>query len=393
MWFGRFDPGMVLLGLFFLFFFGRSAKIPTAVTTWGCYLSFFSAFVYALLKGRPKCRFSYADLVFAVYLIFVLFSALFSICKNYSLHYVFKELWIVLMYLLLRLFFVDYTDGVIRLLAVSLFILCFASVLLSPHVPPITGLFSHKNTFGIFAEIDFLILISGWVVPALAVLVLILISGCRLAVIISFLFGMLAIWKFKRELFVKAVFVFTALAVFAFALFPQIPQRFISLARFKDKSFADRMAIMRSSYKLAIRRFPYGWGYRRPWRCLCKKYPDVVKSALDRKGLFSFICRGGAHNTPLELLFEGGIVGVIFCVLLYAYAFYLFFKGFILRGGGGLEIICFLLLLALLVHGLGEVILYSKRGVLLFSILALCGNAEVKKYLEGHCGSEGDSES
>ncbi len=393
MWLNKLNPEVALLGLFFLFFFGRSAKIPTVLTTWGCYLSFFSALAYAILKKKARYKFACADLIFAAYVVFVLFSTVVSICRGHSLHYVFKELWIVMIYLFLRLFFADSTRIVLYLMAFSLFVLCIASAILSPHVPPITGLFSHKNTFGIFAEMDFLILVSNWFAPAIVILVLVLASGCRLAVIISFVFGMLAIWKFRRKLFAKAVVAFVAFSFFVLALFPQVSKRFTSLARFKDKSFEDRLAIMKASYGLALRRFPYGWGYRRPWKCLCKRYPSVVKGAIDREELFSFICRGGAHNTPLELLFEGGIVGAIFGVLLYFYAFYFFLKGFVFDKSINLETICFLLLLALLVHGVGEVILYSKRGVLLFSILALCGNAEVKKALEGCCGSENNSES
>ncbi len=370
------------LAVFFFLYFARSPLFPSGLTALGCYVSFFLAVALGLKRGWKRPSFSWSDAVFLLFLLFVVQGVFASFCFKKSLAYAFKELWIPLVYVLFRLFYSEEVRGALYCLLLPVFAVCALSFLLSTSPGDVRGLFSHKNTFGIFSEMSFLFLlyaaadVPALFIPCVASLLMVVLSGCRASIAISVLFGLPALFA-HSPLLRRGLLFSLFLCLFVSLLVPSIRGRFVSLARLRDKSLEDRTVIVKTAFSLALDRFPWGWGFRRPWRCICKKNPRIIRSKLPagRGELVPFMCRGGAHNLLVELFFEGGALGLAFGVLLYLYAAVFLVRAF--KGGAGTyHLLPFLLLFSLLTHGLLEVILYSKRGVLLFSLLAICGNAE-----------------
>ncbi len=106
---------------------------------------------------------------------------------------------------------------------------------------------------------------------------------------------------------------------------------------------------------------------------LCKRQPEYMLRVFGR--LKSDAYKGGSHNTLISMFLQGGVVGLVLGLPLYFYAFYiLFFVS--TKSENLLYVAVAFVFFAIVLNSLTEVMLFSKRGMLLLSLLAYCGNVE-----------------
>ena len=338
-----------------------------------------------------------ADWVIVLFLTFALFSTIFSVNPSYSSKYLIKYAFLyALNYLIVTSLLAKLdTEKQLHLLLLGILPTTLNPWTLKVTVGNITGIFPNKNTFGTFAmlvstlsavlTIDALQKKQKRTLIFLAIFIassaLLLLSGCRAAVL-TFLITLVIILTYLSKKHIKtalvSLIIVSTTSIFVLAAYPQARHRLSSILHIsKDSSARSRVLILKNSLKLAQTRLPFGWGYGKIVKYLCKsnKHKELIKKTF--KGLTNDFCHGRSHNTLIELIFQGGVLGLLFGIVLYIYLLLIIAKGF--KKKADLTTLApAILLLALLINGLAEIAFISKRGLILFTLLALCRRSEEK---------------
>ena len=353
----------------------------------------------ALKRQIKKIRPVVGDYIFCFYICISLISTIFSVYPSHSFKMLTKNLPIqIAVYIFIR--------TIMQHLELKKQLFIWWISLLLPVISPFimktnwlkpVGVFSHANAYAHFGMIFAILSLSlstqnliflPFTIPGIYGLIE---TSSRMpfmalssATIVTIVFSV-AIIQEKRRVLKIAIIFFTTLSIL-FTLAMKNPKMKNDLLRIfknpqKDGSAQIRLRIAHMCVKLFKEKPLTGWGYGRTTRMMLKDPSKLpwIKEYL--KWMTKNFYEGKCHNSTLELAIQAGIVGLIYGIMLQLYPIWLLLLSLKkLKGRSISEIIITITptiaMLALSINMLTEVILFSKRGLLLYSCLAFCANSE-----------------
>ena len=355
-----------------------------------------------IIKNIKKTKLTLGDCIFSFY---VLASFVFSLISKYPTHSInlLKKylpvqlaIYICIRYVLSNL----NLKRQIFLWWASLFFASYSPFLIKTNWIKPVGVFSYANVYANFAMIFIILTLSlSFNYPFLLITLIAPSYGmvkCSsrmslIALFCSITAAIIAIGitNLNRKRLSAIFAAYITFATFLGLMILKTPKVKAELSRLtkiqEDKSAQIRLKIAKLCVDLFAERPLIGWGYGRTTRMMLKD-PQMLPRIRKYLGwMTKNFYEGRCHNALLELSVQAGIWGLIIAVLIHIYPLLLlvFLIKELKKGdikSNFTEVILLttpiIAMLALSINMLTEILLFSKKGLLLFSCMAFSANVE-----------------